>query len=85
MCLAPVKNDRTEDTQVLRHHCQNINPYAEVIACADAADALKQSENDSLVVVTGSLFFVGEAIEALQLSVVPKINERGLNDLIKKR
>lgn len=85
VCLAPVKNDRTQDTQILRDHCQNINPYAEVMACADAADALKQSENDSLVVVTGSLFFVGEAIEALQLSVAPKINERGLNDLITRR
>lgn len=71
ICLAPVRNDRTEDTQVLRHHCQEINRYAEVLACADAGEALKQSANDSLVVVTGSLFFVGEAMESLQLSAQP--------------
>jgi dihydrofolate synthase / folylpolyglutamate synthase len=79
ICLTSIRSNRAVDPLVLREHCQQINPYAEVLVCADAADALRQCTNDSLVVVTGSVFLVGEAMEALGLSA-SQASERGLND-----
>ncbi|MDA1272615.1 MAG: bifunctional folylpolyglutamate synthase/dihydrofolate synthase [Verrucomicrobia bacterium] len=78
--LAPVRSARTADAHMLRHHCQQLNPYAEVLACAGVESALSLVVNDSAVVVTGSIFFVGEAMEVLRLSPTPAMNERRLND-----
>jgi dihydrofolate synthase/folylpolyglutamate synthase len=80
ICLAPVASERTVQPGAVRDLCRQINPYAEVQLFNSAADALQQTLQDPLVVVTGSLYFVGEAMEALRLCPVPAAGEKGLND-----
>jgi D-serine deaminase-like pyridoxal phosphate-dependent protein len=42
--------------------------------------ALRQTADDPNLVICGSLYLVGEAMELLQVSAVPARNERGLNE-----
>ena len=59
--------------------CRAANPSAEILACANLAEALKKSANEKFVVITGSLYLVGEALELLGLSPAGE-SERGLNE-----
>jgi len=55
------------------------NPSAGVIACHSLGDALDQAARAAFVVITGSLYLVGEALE--KLGQVPAgSEERGLNE-----
>jgi dihydrofolate synthase/folylpolyglutamate synthase len=78
--LAPVNSERTAAPEVLREPCRVANPTAQVIACSSLADALKEAANDPFVVVTGSLYLVGEAMETLGILPVTTTDERGLNE-----
>ena len=75
----PVSNERTADAGDLAAACRASNPSSEIFACANLADALKKSADDAFVIVTGSLYLVGEALEMLGLSPVGA-GERGLNE-----
>ena len=83
--LAPVSNERTAPPQTLRDACAQANPAAETIACPSLADALNRVSHDPLVVITGSLYLVGEAMELLQLSPDGAVGERGLNEWTLKK
>ena len=83
--LVPVPSERTAPPELLRDACATINPAAQTIACPSLADALKQTANDPFVIITGSLYLVGEAMEWLQLSPVPAPSERGLNEWTLKK
>jgi dihydrofolate synthase/folylpolyglutamate synthase len=83
--LVPVPNERTARPELLRDACAKINPAAQTIACPSLSDAIKQSANDPFVVITGSLFLVGAAMERLELSPVPAVSERGLNEWTLKK
>ena len=48
--------------------------------CDSLADALEQTERDTQVVITGSLFLVGEAMELLGVASAPYHDERILNE-----
>jgi dihydrofolate synthase/folylpolyglutamate synthase len=76
--LSPVGSDRGADPQWLADCCRKANAAAEVVVCRDIAHALAQAAREPLVVVTGSLYFVGEAMEELGLAASD--SERGLND-----
>ncbi|MBI2948376.1 MAG: bifunctional folylpolyglutamate synthase/dihydrofolate synthase [Verrucomicrobia bacterium] len=78
--LAPVSSDRSASPRAMSEFCQRLNVQAEIVVCASLAEALSQADSDPLVLVTGSLHFVGEATEALRLSACPAHNERGLNE-----
>jgi dihydrofolate synthase/folylpolyglutamate synthase len=78
--LTPVSSDRTAPPEPLRDACCKINPRVETIACPSLADALNQAANDPFVVITGSLYLVGEAMELLKLSPPGATSERGLNE-----
>ena len=78
--LVPVPSERTAPPELLRDACATINPAAQTIACPSLADALKQTANDPFVIITGSLYLVGEAMESLELSPAPAASERGLNE-----
>jgi dihydrofolate synthase/folylpolyglutamate synthase len=80
ICLAPVGSERTANPEDLREVCQRLNPAAEVLACSSLEEALKRTSTDPLVVITGSLHFVGEAMEALQIAPAPLQDERSLNE-----
>ncbi|MBI4659632.1 MAG: bifunctional folylpolyglutamate synthase/dihydrofolate synthase [Verrucomicrobia bacterium] len=80
IALAPVSSDRSASPQSMREFCQQLNPYAEVLACPSLKEALNRTASDPVVLVTGSLHFVGEAMEHLKLTARPEQDERGLND-----
>lgn len=78
-----VSSNRTALPNALAPVCRAANPSAEVIVTDALAAALSAAGRDSLVVVTGSLYLVGEAMERLGLSV--SANERALNEWTGKR
>jgi dihydrofolate synthase/folylpolyglutamate synthase len=76
--LCPIASDRGADPRVLADCCRAANAAAEVVVCANIAQALAQAAQDKFVVVTGSLHFVGEAMQ--ELGLASSDSERGLND-----
>jgi dihydrofolate synthase/folylpolyglutamate synthase len=78
--LAPVDSERTASPQGLAELCRKENVSGKVIACPSLAEAMQQTENCPLVVVTGSLHFIGQAMECLGLSAGSKHSERSLNE-----
>ena len=83
--LVPVNSERSASPASLRDACAKSNPAAETIACPSLADALNQAFNDPFVLVTGSLYLVGEAMEVLGLSPATSGSERGLNEWTMKK
>ena len=78
--LAPVKSERTAAPEALRDACAVANPHAGLTICASLTDALRQTSEEPFVVVTGSLYLVGEAMEVLRLLPGNGAHERGLNE-----
>lgn len=78
--LVPVKSRRSLAPEDLLTVCRSANPQAVVEVCASLADALVRSAQELLVIITGSLYLVGEAMERLRLSPTPVADERGLNE-----
>ena len=78
--LAPVKSERTAAPDALRDACAAANPQAGLTVSASLTDALHQAGGDPFVVVTGSLYLVGEALEALGVLFGNGAHERGLNE-----
>jgi dihydrofolate synthase/folylpolyglutamate synthase len=75
----PVANARTADADKLAAAFRAANPAAEVCVCKNFSDALIASKGKAFIVVTGSLYLVGEALELLGLSPAG-MGERGLNE-----
>jgi dihydrofolate synthase/folylpolyglutamate synthase len=75
---APVSSHRTASAEKLAVVCSAANPSATVIATDRVATALASVESDALVVITGSLYLVGEAMELLGLGSAT--GERALNE-----
>jgi dihydrofolate synthase/folylpolyglutamate synthase len=75
----PVASERTADARELAAACRAANPAAEIAACDSLRMALDQAANDRFVVITGSLYLVGEALELLGLSPAAG-SERALNE-----
>lgn len=82
ICLAPVGTDRTADPQVIQRYLRELAPNTEITASTSLADALSRTQSDNIVLIAGSLHFVGEAMEALHLSACPVQDERGLNEWV---
>lgn len=78
--LAPVKSERTANPDALRDACAVANPHANLTVCPSLADALRRTSAEPFVVVAGSLYLVGEAMEALRLLPGNGGHERGLNE-----
>jgi len=75
----PVSSERTADAKDLAATCRASNPSSEILACTNLAEALDKSAGDAFVIITGSLYLVGEALEMLGLSP-DAASERGLNE-----
>lgn len=78
--LVRVGSERTADPALLQNLAQQLNPYAEVRCSESVREALDYTANDPLVVVTGSLYLVGEALELLHLLPQSTQSERELNE-----
>src|SRR5439155_2992423 len=78
--LTPVSSERTADPEQLQHACRKANPAADITVCGCLSDALEAAEDGPFVLITGSLYLVGEALERLQSPAVTLTHERFLNE-----
>ena len=74
-----VPSPRTADPQTLAEFFRTANPEAGVAVAAGLADAINALKTEPFIVVTGSLYLVGEALEFFGLAP-GGANERSLND-----
>jgi dihydrofolate synthase/folylpolyglutamate synthase len=75
----PVTSDRTTDAHEVANVVRTANPALASTVCKNLVTALGASQGEPLVVITGSLYLVGEALETLGLSPLAT-NERALNE-----
>ena len=80
----PVASMRTADASELAKTFRAANPRAEVVACKDLSMALDACKDEAFIVVTGSLYLIGEALDLLGQSPAGA-GERGLNEWTAKR
>jgi dihydrofolate synthase/folylpolyglutamate synthase len=78
--LVPVNSERAAAPLELSQFCRTANPAAEVTVCDSLPVALQQAASDPHVVIAGSLYLIGEAMELLGLSPVPAADEKALNN-----
>jgi dihydrofolate synthase/folylpolyglutamate synthase len=71
-------HERTADPRLLESACRAANPEAPIRVCESLSQALKAASAEPVLVLAGSLYIVGEAMELLRLS--PTVSELGLND-----
>jgi dihydrofolate synthase/folylpolyglutamate synthase len=83
--LVPVASERSANPKGLAEICRTGNPAAEIFVCDSLKDAFEKigsrgrSPHQNFIVVTGSLYLVGEALELLGFSPATE-NERALNE-----
>jgi dihydrofolate synthase / folylpolyglutamate synthase len=83
--LVPVASERSANPKELAEVCRAANPAAEIFICDSLKNAfekigsLGRSPHQNFVVITGSLYLVGEALELLGFSPAAE-NERALNE-----
>jgi dihydrofolate synthase/folylpolyglutamate synthase len=75
----PVASERTANPNELAQTCRAANPAAEIFVCGSLSEALQKGSTEKFVVLTGSLYLVGEALELLGLSPAAA-GERALNE-----
>ncbi len=75
----PVASERTASAGELAEVFRATSPTATAVAAANLSEALNASKDEPFVVITGSLYLIGEALEQLGLSPA-NTNERGLNE-----
>ena len=79
--LVPVSSDRTSAPEALAAVCRTANPGAEIQVHPSFTAAFAARSTCGLVVVTGSLYLIGEAMETLGI-VDNSPQERGLNEWV---
>jgi len=75
-----VASERAADPAALERACRAANPRAEIVCCETIGEALAQAERNSPVVVTGSLYLVGEVLSLLEASAATGVDELALNE-----
>jgi dihydrofolate synthase/folylpolyglutamate synthase len=78
--LVPVNSRRALPPEQLAPPCRAAAPTASIETYPSLKAALRAIKTEALVLLTGSLYLVGEAMELLELYSVPAKNERGLNE-----
>src|SRR5262249_31961382 len=77
--LTPVPSERSTAPHQLAQICRQANPEALIQEYPCLSAALADAASDQFVMIAGSLYLVGEAMELLHLS--PRANlERELNE-----
>jgi folylpolyglutamate synthase/dihydropteroate synthase len=76
----PVRSDRTASPEALADTCRRLNPQISCEIAASLAEALQRAATESLVVVAGSLYLIGEALELLGLVPESYHREHELNE-----
>jgi dihydrofolate synthase/folylpolyglutamate synthase len=83
----PVASERSANPKELAEICRSANPAAEICVCDSLSEALEKSgsrgrspqQAENIIVVTGSLYLLGETLELLGFSPTAE-NERALNE-----
>jgi dihydrofolate synthase/folylpolyglutamate synthase len=75
-----VGSERTATPEQLQDACRKANPEANIVICDSLKDALEKAELAPPVVVTGSLYLVGEALALLEPRETGRPDERPLNE-----
>ncbi|HUA68346.1 MAG TPA: folylpolyglutamate synthase/dihydrofolate synthase family protein [Candidatus Saccharimonadales bacterium] len=75
----PVSSERSAQSGELASACRAANASAEVFACPSLRDALQKTAYNDFVVIAGSLYLVGEALELINPTNTGA-EERGLNE-----
>ncbi len=78
--LTPVQSHRTASPSELARACHKANPQAAAFEVPSLAAALAGTATESFVVIAGSLYLIGEAMELLHLSPAKAPQERQLNE-----
>ena len=78
--LTAVQSERSEEPAKLVAACRQANPSVAIEQSASLAEALALAQGDSLVVIAGSLYLIGEAMELLHLAPIRASDEKGLNE-----
>ncbi len=78
--VVPVSSERTAAPEELERAIRHKNASAKIVALNSLAQALEATAQDPFVVIAGSLYLVGEALELLHGSKIIAPNERGLNE-----
>jgi dihydrofolate synthase/folylpolyglutamate synthase len=78
--LVPVPSERSATAPELAEACRRANATAHVAEYASLREALAATSKDGFVVIAGSLYLIGEAMELLHLSPAKATGERGLNE-----
>jgi dihydrofolate synthase/folylpolyglutamate synthase len=78
LLLPPVGSGRSADPRALAELCRQANSAAPVLVCDNLAGAVAHVAAEPFVVITGSLHFIGEAMECLGLAETA--SERELNE-----
>ncbi len=78
--VVPVKSERTAAPAELAAFCRAANSAAAVASCASLSAALEVAADEAFVVIAGSLYLIGEAMELLQLTAAPERDEKSLNE-----
>lgn len=85
LLVVPVNSQRSLAPSELASACRMANPSAVVEVCESLAQALQLAARDPFLLITGSLYLIGEAMERLRLLPVPSSDERGLNEWTARR
>ena len=75
-----MSSERTLDPAALRTACATTCPNLPLTVCPTLANALEKTEQDACVLITGSLYLVGEAMDELRALPAKHPTERALND-----
>ena len=78
-CTVPVASERTAKAQELADDFRAANPAVPAVAFDNLAAALNASQDEPFIIITGSLYLIGEALEQLGFSPANP-SERGLNE-----
>jgi dihydrofolate synthase/folylpolyglutamate synthase len=75
----PVSSQRTANPDDLTEACRAANPSAAIYVCHSLSEALERAAPEKLIVITGSLYLIGEALELLG-NISSATSERDLNE-----
>jgi dihydrofolate synthase/folylpolyglutamate synthase len=78
--LVPVPSERSATPHELAEACRRANATVHVVEYASLREALAATSKDAFLVIAGSLYLVGEAMELLHLSPAKATDERRLNE-----
>lgn len=73
-------SERSANPEQIRAEWLKINPDANVTVCKDLNTALELTKDFQTILITGSFYLVGEALEKLEVSVANSPLERKLNE-----